>query len=217
MSILAVEASIDSQSALVETILVVLISLSVQTSAVPVPDGSLEGILGESSISGVVNEVVTDSLTSIDVVVSASDLDGASSLESLSVTRLGVAQILSSFISGTGGDFFHIVEGAGFFSDLAEESGDSGASGDATPSHSFVKVGEVSFEVASVAGGHDGGELVDVKAHGGSNGENEGEEKESGFHGNLINKFGIIKEESEMGIYRVRRVFVIKDFGGSKS
>ena len=179
MSTFAGKASIDSQSALIKTFLSSLISVSVQTSAVPEPDGSLESILGKGGVSGVVNEVVTDSLTSMNIVDSASDSNGASSLESLTVTRVSVAQILSAFVFSTRGDFFHIMEGAGFFSDLAEESGDSVASVDVACFHSGVKVGKVFGEVSLVTRGHDVFELVKAEAHGGSDSEDEGKDEKS--------------------------------------
>jgi len=179
MSTFAGKASIDSQSALIKTFLSSLISVSVQTSAVPEPDGSLESILGKGGVSGVVNEVVTDSLTSMNIVDSASDSNGASSLESLTVTRVSVAQIFSSFISGTRGDFFHVEEGAGFFSNLTEESRHSMASVDVTPSHSFVKIGKVFGEVSLVTSRHDKLELVKAEAHGRGDSEDEGKDEKS--------------------------------------
>jgi hypothetical protein len=182
MSIFAVKASIDSQSALIKAFLSSFVSLGVEIAGIPKPYCCFKSVMGKSSISGVVNEVVADSLSSVNVVVSASDLDGASSLESLSVTRVSVTQILSAFVFSTGGDFFHIVEGAGFFSDLAEESRDSVASVDVTSFHSSVKIRKVLGEVGLVTSRHDKLELMKAEAHGRGNSEDEGEEKESRSH-----------------------------------
>jgi len=151
VSVSAVEASIDSQGALIKTSLGSLISFSVKSSGVPVPDGGLEAILGEGGISGVVNDIVADSVTSMLVVGSSGDLDGASSLVSNTVTRVAVSEVVASaFVFFARGEFFHIMEASGFFSDLTEESRDSSAGVDVTPGHSLVEVGEIGGKVSTV-------------------------------------------------------------------
>ena len=183
----ASEASVDLVSALVETGLRVLIGFGVEVSAVPEPDGGLEGILGEGGISGVGNEVTADSLTSILVVGSSSNLDGASSLEFDTVASEAVTQVLaSSFVFSTGGEFFHVLEFTGFFSNLTEESRDSGASVDGAPVHGIDEVGIVSGELALVGLGEDGLELSKGDTHGERDGEEERKDQKDSL-GHLCN------------------------------
>jgi hypothetical protein len=102
----------------------------------------------------VVNEVDSEGFTSSSVVSLTSDLDRASSLIFNTISRRSVAQILSAFISLSGGEFLHVSELTRFVAKLSKESVLSGRSVDTSILHSFVQIRSVLVKNLRVSLGH---------------------------------------------------------------
>jgi len=106
-------------------LLIVLISEVIQLVLVPIPCSSLETPFWFSEILWVLHEIMTQCLGNCGIIVSSGNLNWSSSLESFSVTWLGVSEVLSAFICLSGGEFLHVFERTGFVAELCDEGGNS--------------------------------------------------------------------------------------------
>jgi len=151
MSLLAVSATVDGLGDITE---VTSISFCVKIFLIPKPCSSFKSDFGRSSEFRVVNEINSEGFTSSSVVGLTSDLDGTSSLIFNTISRSSVAQILSAFISLSGGEFLHVLELTRFVAKLSKESVLSGRSIDTSIFHSLVQIGSILVKDLGVSGGH---------------------------------------------------------------
>jgi len=161
MSLLAVSATVDGLGDITE---VTSISFCVKIFLIPKPCSSFKSDFGRSSEFRVVNEINSEGFTSSSVVGLTSDLDGTSSLIFNTISRSSVAQILSAFISLSGGEFLHVLELTRFVAKLSKESVLSGRSIDTSIFHSLVQIGSILVKNLGVSTGHHLLELLNRKS-----------------------------------------------------